>query len=487
MSNTLSSVTSSSGNTQLDQLVNAYRSTQQSKIDTLNQKKTDLENKQSFFNTLNTKISALVNEIDKYSSSSILDNFTSRKVTSSDSTVLTATAKGEAALANYSLNVNRIATSDVLISDRKNLSDSFGIEAGTKSFDITINGDTKTVNVTLDGTETNEQALKKIADAINNTEDIEVSGAYIKDTNSTGRLTLTSKDSGGENNIKFSDTDGVLAQLGLDSAALEAGTASRTVSTSTSAGYAKADYNNLDSEISVNGITITRSSNTIDDILQGVTLKLLKPQESDSQPVILSTDVDTAGVKNFINSIVTSYNDLLNFISQRQDVRRSDSSISNLYFTLRDIVTQAINPANSGDPKYLTDIGLKPGTNNGVLAFDSGGDTDLLQTALESNPNGVAQLFTASDGFVARLNSAISVFTGSDGLIQSRTKSLSSQIDSTVKRTSNVQATIDTQAEALRKQYTSYLTTLYQAQNQYSLLSTFDTSSLSSGYNSLLG
>ena len=57
---------STAGSTDLDQLVEAFRQTQQSKVDQITQRTTDLENRRSFFNGLNTRLNALVSQLDKF-------------------------------------------------------------------------------------------------------------------------------------------------------------------------------------------------------------------------------------------------------------------------------------------------------------------------------------------------------------------------------------------------------------------------------------
>lgn len=109
------------------------------------------------------------------------------------------------------------------------------------------------------------------------------------------------------------------------------------------------------------------------------------------------------------------------------------------------------------------DIGFKVG-DDGTLMFS---DDTKLKKALEERPTEVASLFTASDGFVSRINSAMYNLRGDKGLIDSRQNSITSQLDTNKTQTSRMQERIDSQANNLRKQYSSYLKTYYQAQGQY--------------------
>lgn len=466
------SSTSSSNQTASDLLVQAYKQAQQTRVDTLTNRQKTLETRRSFFSSLNTKLNSLVSNLDTFTADNADSKFVTRSITSSLSSVLTATASSDALVGINQIFVERLATNDTLIAKQLNLSSAFGESAGTKSIGLTVNGTSFNINVEFTGSETNEEAMTKIANAINSTEDIKVSAALIKNTSTTGRLTLTSKETGGENKITFTDNS-VFAKLGFDTSTLNPDSTGRTVATDTEAGYRTADFNTLDSKLNVNGINVTRSSNSIDDLLAGVTLNLVKPQETGDQPVTLTTAVNSKAVEDLINPLIKNFNDLLAYLRDNKTQQRADTSISSLYSNLRGILSQSVSGLPDGNPKYLTDIGLKIGT-DGTLSI---GDSTKLEKLLKDDPQKVADIFTSSDGFVAKINNLIKNLTGDSGLIKSRTLSLNDQIESTKDQKVQLEDRIDRQAETLRKEYESMLRVFLQAQNQYSLLSTFSTTS----------
>ena len=460
-----SSTQDTSSMSQLDLMVEAYRRTEQPKIDALNTKKQTLQKRQTFFNSLNSKLNTLIGNIDTFTASNAASKFVTRTVTSSDSTVLTATASSTANVGVNSVKVDRLATNDLLISDKKTLAGVTSLAPNTYSF--TING--VTGNVTLTATDdTNEEVMQKLVTAINSTANIGVTASYLKVDTTTGKLTLTSTDTGAANDIDFTDS-AVLTEFGITNAALNPHTITRTVATETTAGFRTANYNDLDSKLEINGVNIYRSSNSINDALTGLTLNLVKPQGAADQPVTLTSSVDRTAVENLIQPILTTYNDILSFLKQDNTMLRGDTAISNLYSKIRLLVSDEVTSANPGDPKYLTDIGIKIAS-DGSLSIS---DHDRLLELLQDNPEKVSNLFTTNDSFVSKLNNTISNLTGDNGLILSRTTSIGKQIDSTTKRTDEVQKNIDKQADILRQQYTSILSLYYDAQNQYNLLNTF--------------
>ncbi|HOQ49983.1 MAG TPA: hypothetical protein PLV01_09165, partial [Candidatus Kapabacteria bacterium] len=92
-------------------------------------------------------------------------------------------------------------------------------------------------------------------------------------------------------------------------------------------------------------------------------------------------------------------------------------------------------------------------------------------------------------GFIAKINEVIYNLKpqgGNSGLLRTRNESITREITNIDKRIASIEATIEQQAESLRKEYESYLKVYLQAQGQYSLLSTMSTSSSSTGYSSLI-
>jgi flagellar hook-associated protein 2 len=463
---------SNKSTTAADQLAEAYKRSQQNRIDVLTNKQKFLEQKQQFFNQLKSKIDGLISNIDVFTASNATSKFKIKSVSSSKTDVVTATADKDAILGINTVKVNRLASNDILITKRLNLGDSelFNVTGE----DLTFKINNKDIKVTIAAGSTNEQAMKAIVSAINSTSDVNVTASYVKDTTSTGRITLTSKETGQSNKITFDDnSSNVLNALGLDNVNPNADNRTQITSGNQYAYYKLSNIEQLNSEIEVNGLSISRESNSINDVLTGVTLNLLKAQESDEQAVTLTSDVNTNGVENLINPILNGYNDLVKFLKSNNSILKSESSVGSLLFNLRSISSESITPLSGSDMKYLTDIGIKINS-DGTLSIN---DKTKLTEALKDNPEEVANLFTASDGFAKKLENSIEVLLGEKGLIQSRRKSLGDQIDQTIKRNKEVTASIDRQAENLKKEYMSMLKVYLEAQNQYNtLLSNFSVS-----------
>lgn len=480
-------------------LVESYKKTQATRTQGLRTRKEELQKRQKFYNDLNSKLNSLISQLDKFGEykqvgdnfvfskvSGIDDKFSTRKATLSEKDYFTVKADGNAIVGTNSIKVNRIAANDVLVSDRLNLSAAFGESAGEKSFDLMVNDKTYTVTVNFTGNETNEEAMRKIVNAINSIKDVKISASLVKDTETTGRISLFSKETGENNKITFTQTS-TTELLGWRTS-LFTDPNNRTAMSNTSAGYKVSDASTLNALFEANGIQITRNSNEIKDVLPGITITLLKPQANDAAPITITTDIDVDGVESLVDALVKEYNGVLFNLNQNKDLQRQDPAIASLQQRLRAIGTaELVSTTNPEAPRRLTDVGFKL-NNDGTLVLR---DKEKLKEFL-SKENGaqlIADLFTSSTGFVAKINEVIYNLKpqgGNSGLLRARNQSINNQISSIDKRIASIEANIEQQAQSLRKEYENYLKVFLQAQGQYSLLSTMSTSALSSGFNSLI-
>ncbi len=456
--------------TQSDLLVQSYLQTQQPKLNRLQNKKTELEAKNSFYTALNTRVNAIVSQIDTFQANDFDKKFGVKKVGTTGAEYVTATADGDASVGTNTVKVNRLASSDSLVSSRVNSADDFGSFSGTFEFTVEVNGDSRTLSVELDDTETYQEAMQKIADAVNDEDDFKLSASVVKDTGTTARLSFNTSGLGEENKITFSNGAGnLLANIGLDEGVLNPGSATRVAFDSTNAGYRKADVADLNSESEVNGITVIRSTNTLEDVINGFKFTLNKVHESGKEAETLSTEIDVDGVASILQPLLDAYNSALALVNNNKALRRGDPSASSLYSSLRALPSTRITGLGSEDPDFLTVIGIKPDSAGNLKISDK----DALKEFLEDDPQKIADIFTSADGFIAKLENITSSLKGETGIIKSKKASFVQQIESYDKRYDELKLRIDTQSNNLRKQYENILGTYLNAQTQYSSFSQF--------------
>ena len=152
-----------------------------------------------------------------------------------------------------------------------------------------------------------------------------------------------------------------------------------------------------DAELKVDNVYMTRESNTITDVIDGVTITLKSADSTKTVDLVVSDDID--GVKEKINEFVSSYVDLFSAISQYNSYDTEtktagpllgDGTLMNIKSRLQQIIYSAI-PGLASGASYdsLSQIGIESGS-NGLLSVDD----DKLTDALTDDFEGVGNLFT---------------------------------------------------------------------------------------------
>ncbi len=201
-----------------------------------------------------------------------------------------------------------------------------------------------------------------------------------------------------------------------------------------------------DATLTVDGFSITRSSNEISDVIEGVTLTL-KGEGTAS----LSVSEDRTVAQSAIEAVVAAYNDLIvSLNTQRETTLQGESLLLGIETRIRQAFTNRFQVTGS-NLSYLFDIGLTF-DRDGILSLDS----DKFTQAIENDFKGVVQLFTdPENGFAQSLDSILSSYLQTGGLIQARTDGLTdsrSQIDEDIER---IEDRVELTEERLRRQYTA--------------------------------
>jgi flagellar hook-associated protein 2 len=209
-------------------------------------------------------------------------------------------------------------------------------------------------------------------------------------------------------------------------------------------------------EITVNGITITSQTNTIENAIEGVKLNL-----AEANPGVissLSVSRDDGSAKSAVEAFVKSYNALQNTIKSltAYDVENQSASALTGDSMARRIQNQAREVVNvfstSGEVRTLSQMGITTNLTTGELTIDQ----DKLSAALSSNIDDVKNLLSGPMGLTTRLEQAAQgILDTSGGLIASATngaKSISERLQQQYESTS---ARIDSRMENYRRQFSA--------------------------------
>ncbi|TAJ30690.1 MAG: hypothetical protein EPO64_03005 [Nitrospirae bacterium] len=162
-----------------------------------------------------------------------------------------------------------------------------------------------------------------------------------------------------------------------------------------------------DAVMKIDNTTVTRSSNTITDALQGVTLNLTQVDATNS--VTLNVASDTSGLSDKIKNFVNSYNDVTAFLAdqlkydpqtKKAGTLLADSSLRAVQRVLKNVISGSIPGLITGKMN-LSQIGITSDSKTGKLTVNDG----VLGAAISSDPDGVKRLFL---GIGTPSNTAIS-------------------------------------------------------------------------------
>jgi flagellar hook-associated protein 2 len=140
----------------------------------------------------------------------------------------------------------------------------------------------------------------------------------------------------------------------------------------------------LNAEFNVDGLAYSRPTNTIDDVVPGVSLTLKKI--SLGTPVSIGVTRATDSLKTTITDFVSVYNELKGHIAAARTATRGDQAMRTLDRQLSQLIAQ---PVTSGTPESLAAIGIKT-NRDGTIAFDE----SVFATAYSSNPDAVEAIFS---------------------------------------------------------------------------------------------
>lgn len=388
-----------------------------------------LQKKQSDYQTQLSAVGTIKSALSTFESAmadlSTPDSFKLFTATSSDPTVFDATATSSAAVGNYSVQVNQLAAAEKMGSSAFADAGTTVVGNAGDQMKITVNGNTFTVDL--------GQTLNQIRDQINSaTDNAGVTASVIQENSTSNYLTLSSNSTGTANSISLSFVD--------------------------SGGNAIADPLSMtttqpaaDAQVVIdNTYTLTRSSNTITDGITGITLNLNKADTSTAYTLNVSQDV--SGVTNKAQAFVDAYNALHKAISDAESgTLQGDNTILSIDNQIRDVMN-TVPTGLSSQYSYLADVGVAF-QKDGTLALDS----TAFQTALQADPNGVAQLFGNNDqGYGYRLQALADTLLQTGGLVDTHTQgiddrisSLQNQIDDWNTRLANIKARYMQQFTAL--------------------------------------
>lgn len=373
--------------------------------------------------------SALSSFQDAMSDLSSIDEFKIYSSTSSDEDVLTAETDESAASGIYNLTIDQLAQNHKLGSAE--FADTDTIGGGGVDDKLTLTVGTESMDVDLSTAKT----LTEIRDAINSDENNPGVTATILNTGGGNqRLVLTSNESGYENRVQLSY-----------GGTIDANTLNLATTNQDSDGVTLTDLADLDAVFSIDGFSLTSSSNNVSGVMDGITFDLKQ-----TGSVTLNIERDTESIEASAQAFVDAYNAVLSTINtQRNGQLSGDSSLRSIEGLMRNVLNTAPSGL-SGIFSSLSEVGIKTNAETGRLELDSSDFSEALNADFDS----VAQLFANDDqGFAFRFEALAESLLDTDGLIDAREDGLRDRISTLQDQQADYERRLELKEKALRSQY----------------------------------
>jgi flagellar hook-associated protein 2 len=396
-----------------------------------------LNAREASITSLSTSLSSAKAAITDFEAASnklaLASTFSQFTTSSSDTTKATISATSSASLGSYQLEVTNLASAQTLASGTFTAtSDALGtgtltIAIGTPSYSgstYSSFSQTSSVDITIDSS---NNTLGGVRDAINNA-GAGVNASILKNGDNY-QLLLVSEETGLSNSMSISisgdsvggdtDNDG-LSQLAFNSSGSQL--------TQYAAG-ANANF-------SINGLAVSSASNTVTNVIDGVTLNLLSATSS-AITIDVKTDTDTivADVQAFVdkyNAYASLFKDLTKYdaTTGTAGALQGDSTARAVMSQIRSELGRSVTGL-TGSYRSLADVGITI-DKSGVMSFTQ----STFKTAFAAAPADVTGVFakttvsgTAVEGVAEKLETLMEGFlVSTTGLFDSRINSLNTQL-----------------------------------------------------------
>ncbi|MCB1859774.1 MAG: flagellar filament capping protein FliD [Gammaproteobacteria bacterium] len=358
----------------------------------LDQKEAQVQAEISAYGVLKGSLSTLQESLTKLKDT---DTFLATSAVSSNEDVLTVSSDSDAVPSSYNVTINRLAQFHKLGSVEHASADTFGGTSGD-SLTITVGSSSFTLDLSTAST------LSEIQQAINaDSNTTGVTAGLITGDSGNQTLVLSSSASGYDNRVQLAYA-GTIAEETFGFSMLNQDANGQPLAAETE----------LDASLIVEGVTVTRGSNTISDVVAGLTLSLQSTGQATA-----SISKDTSVASKALDGFINAYNGLKEQLSALRSSVGSGSLIRNIESQLRNVLNTKIPGA--GAYSYISELGVTSNADTGKLEFD----TEKFISALEENPDAINGFFGDEDkGFLAQADRLLNGFLESGGTIDSMMK-----------------------------------------------------------------
>ena len=231
----------------------------------------------------------------------------------------------------------------------------------------------------------------------------------------------------------------------------------------------------LNAQVTINGISYQRQTNTISDVITGVTMSL---QGTGSSTITVASDDDN--VRDLIVEMVTAYNDAVQEIRSQVNYDPeteefgllAGTTVGSLRYDLQNLMTSTVEVSATATVTSLFDLGMEF-NQDGTITLD----TEVLDAMIATDAAGVQDFLLGDEdnditGFADTVNERLRVLTSGTGQIEAEKTTAQERIDDLNLRIETETERLDRRYEILTKQFVE----LDRYMSQMSSMSSFLTS-----------
>ncbi|WQZ70935.1 flagellar filament capping protein FliD [Helicobacter pylori] len=335
---------------------------------------------------------------------------------------------------------------------------------------ISLNGQKLDLKALTKESNTSEENTDAIVQAINSKEGLNAfknAEGKLVINSKTGMLTIKGEDALGKNSLK---------DLGLSAGMVQSYEASQNT-LFMSKNLQKAS----DSEFTYNGVSITRPTNEVNDVINGVNITLEQTTEP-NKPAIISVSRDNQAIIDSLKEFVKAYNELIPKLDE--DTRYdADTKIAGIFNGVGDIRTIRSSLNNVFSYSVHTDNGVESLMKYGLSLDDKGVmslDEAKLSSALNSNPKATQDFFYGSDskdmggreihqeGIFSKFNQVIAnLIDGGNAKLKIYEDSLDRDAKSLTKDKENAQELLKTRYNIMAERFAAYDSQISKANQKF--------------------
>ncbi|WP_367704818.1 flagellar filament capping protein FliD [Helicobacter pylori] len=335
---------------------------------------------------------------------------------------------------------------------------------------ISLNGQKLDLSALTKESNTSEENTDAIIQAINANEGLSAfknAEGKLVINSKTGMLTIKGEDALGKNSLK---------DLGLSAGMVQSYEASQNT-LFMSKNLQKAS----DSEFTYNGVSITRPTNEVNDVINGVNITLEQTTEP-NKPAIISVSRDNQAIIDSLKEFVKAYNELIPKLDE--DTRYdADTKIAGIFNGVGDIRAIRSSLNNVFSYSVHTDNGVESLMKYGLSLDDKGVmslDEAKLSSALNSNPKATQDFFYGSDskdmggreihqeGIFSKFNQVIAnLIDGGNAKLKIYEDSLDRDAKSLTKDKENAQELLKTRYNIMAERFAAYDSQISKANQKF--------------------